>query len=103
MSRIDGKILVVDGDPTALCSAGLLLKQTCSYVKTKSYSSQMISLLKNDAYDVIFVDMNFAQGKTSGKKACTVLGKFSQPRKKVQALDCICLDRSCVCTKGPLL
>lgn len=68
MSKLDGKVLVVDDDQAVLYTAKLILKQTFTHIKTESSPSQIIPLLQQDSYDVILLDMNFAQGKTSGQE-----------------------------------
>lgn len=68
MSKIDGKVLVVDDDQAILYTAKLILKQVFSFVKTESSPSQIVTLLQQDSYDVILLDMNFAHGKTSGQE-----------------------------------
>ncbi|MBD3415227.1 MAG: response regulator [Candidatus Aminicenantes bacterium] len=66
MKKKYGKILVIDDDEDILQAARLLLKRHVGQVHTEKNPDSIPSLLKNDNYDVIFLDMNFAKGATSG-------------------------------------
>ena len=56
------KILVVDDNEDILFAARLLLKPIASLVVTEKDPNRIPELLKDDSYDVIFLDMNFTQG-----------------------------------------
>ena len=66
MEKKKGKILIVDDDEDILQAARLFLKQHAKLVHTENNPSIIPTLLKNEAYDVVFLDMNFATGATSG-------------------------------------
>jgi DNA-binding NtrC family response regulator len=66
MSKKIGKILIVDDNEDILLAAHLLLKQHFSLVHTEKNPDKIPSLLENESYDVILLDMNFAQDATSG-------------------------------------
>ncbi len=68
MSKKAGKILVVDDDEDILQAVRLLLKKHVAQVHTENKPDVISSLLKNETYDVIFLDMNFAKGATSGQE-----------------------------------
>lgn len=68
MHKFDGKILIVDDDQAVLYTARMVLKQMFAHISTESSPSQIIPLLRQTAYDVVVLDMNFAQGKTSGQE-----------------------------------
>ncbi|MFO7980627.1 MAG: sigma-54 dependent transcriptional regulator [Candidatus Aminicenantes bacterium] len=68
MKKKSGKILVIDDDEDILQAARLLLKQHVGQVHTEKSPGLIPSLLKNDNYDVIFLDMNFAKGATRGEE-----------------------------------
>ncbi len=68
MKKKSGKILVIDDDEDILQAARLLLKQYVGQVYTEKSPGLIPSLLKNDNFDVIFLDMNFAKGATSGEE-----------------------------------
>ena len=61
------KILIVDDDRDVLLAAQLFLKQHAGRVDTEADPERIPELLQNDAYDVILLDMNFAQDATSGQ------------------------------------
>jgi DNA-binding NtrC family response regulator len=73
-----GKILIIDDDEDILQAARLLLKQHVTHVRTEKTPEVLPSLLKNETYDVIFLDMNFAKGATSGKEGFYWLDKIHE-------------------------
>jgi len=76
MKKKSGKILVIDDDEDILQAARLLLKQHITQVHTEKTPGLIPTLLKNDNYDVIFLDMNFAKGATSGEEGFRWLDKI---------------------------
>lgn len=76
MNKKTGKILIIDDDEDILQAARLLLKQHVALVHTEKKPDVLPSLLKNETYDVIFLDMNFAKGATSGKEGFHWLDKI---------------------------
>lgn len=78
MNKKSGKILIIDDDEDILQAARLLLKQHVTYVHTEKTPEVLPALLKNDVYDVIFLDMNFAKGATSGKEGFYWLDKIHE-------------------------
>ena len=70
------KILIVDDDRDVLLAAQLFLKQHAGRVDTEADPERIPELLQNDAYDVILLDMNFAQDATSGKEGFHWLGRI---------------------------
>ena len=73
-----GKILIIDDDEDILQAARLLLKQHVMHIHTEKTPEILPKLLKNEAYDVIFLDMNFAKGATSGKEGFYWLDKIHE-------------------------
>jgi two-component system response regulator HydG len=63
-----GKILIVDDDEDVLRAARLLLKQHVSLVHTEREPKRLPSLLHEEGYDVILLDMNFARDVSSGQE-----------------------------------
>jgi len=63
-----GKILIVDDDEDVLRAAKLLLKQHVSLVDTEKEPRRIPSLLENEDYDAILLDMNFARDVSSGQE-----------------------------------
>ncbi len=76
MDKKTGKILIVDDDEDILQAARLLLKKHVAQVDTEKNPKAIPSLMKNEAYDVILLDMNFAKGATSGKEGFIWLSKI---------------------------
>jgi len=63
-----GKILVVDDDEDVLLAARLLLKQHADGVHTEADPQRIPAALRNESYDLILLDMNFAEDATSGRE-----------------------------------
>ena len=63
-----GKILIIDDDEDILQAVRLYLKKHFSLVHADNNPDSLPTLLKNESYDVILLDMNFAKGATSGKE-----------------------------------
>ena len=76
MNKKTGKILIIDDDEDILQAARLLLKQHVAQVHTEKKPEVLPSLLENDTFDVVFLDMNFAKGATSGKEGFYWLDKI---------------------------
>ncbi len=68
MLKKTGKILVVDDDQDILLAARLFLKKHFLLVNTESNPDAIPTQLKNESYDIILLDMNFARGASSGKE-----------------------------------
>jgi DNA-binding NtrC family response regulator len=71
-----GKILVVDDDDYVLLAARLLLKQYVELVHTEKNPESIPTLLKNENYDVILLDMNFTRDIGSGREGFLWLSKI---------------------------
>ena len=78
MNKKTGKILIIDDDEDILQAARLLLKQHVTHIRTEKTPDVLPTLLKNESYDVIFLDMNFAKGATSGKEGFYWLDKIHE-------------------------
>ncbi len=68
MSKTNAKILIIDDNEDALLAAKLLLKPHITEIHTEKSPDIIPQLLKNEAYDVIFLDMNFTRDMTSGQE-----------------------------------
>jgi DNA-binding NtrC family response regulator len=64
----DSKVLIIDDNEDILFAAKLLLKPYTSSVQTEKDPNNILSLLKKESYDVIFLDMNFTKDITSGEE-----------------------------------
>ena len=78
MKQNYGKILIIDDDVDVLQAARLFLKQHVEFIHTESDPNTIPSLLKNENYDVILLDMNFAGDVTSGKEGFFWLNKIME-------------------------
>jgi two-component system response regulator HydG len=76
MKKKTGKILIIDDDEDILQAARLFLKQHAALVHTENKPKSIPVMLKNETYDVIFLDMNFAKGATSGQEGFFWLDKI---------------------------
>jgi two-component system, NtrC family, response regulator HydG len=68
MNNKTSKILVVDDNEDVLLAAKLLIKPHVGIVRTEKDPRNIPQLIKDDNYDVVFLDMNFTQDMTSGKE-----------------------------------
>lgn len=66
MSKKFGNILVIDDDEDVLTAARLLLKRHFNLVHTENEPEKIASLMSNENYDVILLDMNFGRDLTTG-------------------------------------
>ena len=76
MEKAFNKILVIDDDEDVLLAARLLLKQHAVLVHTEKDPQSIPALLQNESYDIILLDMNFAQDATSGREGFYWLDKI---------------------------
>ncbi len=76
MKKKTGKILIIDDDEDILQAARLFLKQHAALVHTENKANSIPVMLKNETYDVIFLDMNFAKGATNGQEGFFWLDKI---------------------------
>jgi DNA-binding NtrC family response regulator len=60
------RILVVDDQEDILLAARLLLKQHFAAVQTLRDPSRLADLVRQNAFDVLLLDMNFAMGADDG-------------------------------------
>src|SRR3972149_10475734 len=68
MTKMSVKVLIIDDNEDVLLAAKLLLKQYAAVVHTEKNPESIPTLLKNESYDVIFLDMNFTHDITSGQE-----------------------------------
>jgi DNA-binding NtrC family response regulator len=78
MAKNTGNILVVDDNEDLLLAARLFLKQHFSIVHTEQDPEKLPTLLNNENYDVILLDMNFTMDATSGVEGFMWLDKILQ-------------------------
>ena len=78
MEKKEGNIIIIDDDQAVLYTAKLVLKKFFSQVRTLGHPSQMMPILAKETVDVILLDMNFAQGKTSGQEGIFWIQKIME-------------------------
>jgi two-component system response regulator HydG len=76
MSKIQGKILIVDDDKDVLTTARIILKQYFTDIVTEENPQKILDYLKNEDFDVIILDMNFKPGSTDGEEGLFWLKKI---------------------------
>ncbi|MCK4417207.1 MAG: sigma-54-dependent Fis family transcriptional regulator, partial [Candidatus Latescibacteria bacterium] len=76
MNKKFGKVLVVDDDEDVLHAARLLLKQYVALVHTEKNPEMIPTLLRNESYDVVLLDMNFTKDATSGHEGFLWLNRI---------------------------
>jgi two-component system response regulator HydG len=62
------KVLIIDDNEDVLLAAKLLLKPYAALIHLEKNPNNIPSILKNETYDVIFLDMNFTGDITSGQE-----------------------------------
>lgn len=68
MSKLNGRILIIDDDADVVNAARLVLKQRFAIVEMETNPERINYLLHANRYDVILLDMNFSAGRTSGNE-----------------------------------
>ncbi|MGB3585360.1 MAG: response regulator, partial [Tunicatimonas sp.] len=86
MEKQEGNILIVDDDQAVLYTAKLILKQHFTHVQTESSPSQIVNHLQRHPYNVLVLDMNFAQGKTSGREGLFWIKQIRELETNVQVV-----------------
>ncbi len=76
MNLKSGKVLIIDDDEDVLFSARLLLKQYYPIVRIEKNPEQIPTILKDEQYDIILLDMNFSGNATSGSEGFNWLKKI---------------------------
>lgn len=71
-----GKVLFIDDDIDVLQAAKLFLKQHLERIDTEANPEMISTLLKNESYDVILLDMNFTRDVSSGYEGFLWLEKI---------------------------
>ncbi len=71
-----GKILMIDDDEDVLKAARFFLKKHVDSIHTEKDPENIPSLLGNESYDVILLDMNFTRDVTSGQEGLYWLSKI---------------------------
>jgi DNA-binding NtrC family response regulator len=78
MEQKQGKILIVDDNEDLLKAARMFLKRHFAQVDIEKNPEAIPSLMNNDDYDVILLDMNFTKDVSSGSEGYYWLEKILQ-------------------------
>jgi DNA-binding NtrC family response regulator len=73
---IDAKILIIDDDRDVLESARMFLKQEFRLIRIEERPERLVSILSEDDYDVILLDMNYKKGVNDGQEGFYWLEKI---------------------------
>jgi two-component system response regulator HydG len=76
MSKSPTPILIIDDDPDVVTAARLLLKQAYSDVHTENDPYRLNTILKQQRFDVVLLDMNFKAGASSGEEGLRWMNKI---------------------------
>src|SRR5690606_16879103 len=78
MEQKSGKILIVDDNEDLLKAARIHLKRHFAQVDTEKNPEALTSLMANEDYDVILLDMNFTKDVSSGSEGYYWLEKIME-------------------------
>ncbi len=68
MSKNKGKILIVDDNKELLTALSMFLKQHFTEVQTERNPNKIPSLIREETFDIILLDMNFSAGVSTGNE-----------------------------------
>jgi DNA-binding NtrC family response regulator len=68
MTKINGKIMIVDDNEGILKSLSFILQQEFEEISTMKNPAKFTSLLRSGSFDVVLLDMNFAAGINTGNE-----------------------------------
>jgi two-component system, NtrC family, response regulator HydG len=74
-SPASARILILDDDPDIRDAARLLLKQYFASVQTLSDPTRLAALVRENAFDVLLLDMNFTPGADDGTEGLRFLSE----------------------------
>lgn len=86
MQKIRAKILIVDDDADVLTAARVVLRQLYESVETESNPQRLTTLLQQNRYDVILLDMNYAAGRLSGHEGLFWLNQIMAKNPQQQVI-----------------
>lgn len=76
MKKYSGNILIVEDDEDVALTSRMILKQYFDNIESLPSPKSLESKLKQNAYDVILLDMNFKAGVTSGNEGIFWLNRI---------------------------
>ena len=78
MSPKHARILVVDDEPDVLFALKLLLKTEVREVVTEKNPELLLSLLRQQHFDAVLLDMNYRSGQATGNEGFYWLGRIRE-------------------------
>jgi DNA-binding NtrC family response regulator len=78
MNLKHARILVVDDEPDVLFALKLLLKSEVREVVTEKNPELLLSLLRQQHFDVVLLDMNYRSGQATGNEGFYWLGRIRE-------------------------
>ncbi len=86
MNLSQANILVVDDDIDVLTAARLLLKPEAKSVTTESNPENLRRLLRDDAFDILMLDMNFNSALNTGNEGVYWLRQIKEWKKNIDVI-----------------
>jgi len=86
MKKYFGNILIVDDDEHVLLTSKMILKNYFEKIETLASPKTLESLLKQQDFDVILLDMNFKGGVTSGNEGIFWMNRIRQISPQTQVV-----------------
>jgi len=86
MNLRESSILIVDDDPDVLTAVRLLLKPLVRSISFSRYPDEIKSLLKEQDFDIILLDMNFRSGIHSGNEGLFWLKEIKKIKPQVMVI-----------------
>src|SRR4026208_1758470 len=82
----NASILVIDDDPDVLTAVRLLLKTEAKQVVTEKNPENLRSLLSENSFDLILLDMNFSSSMNTGNEGLFWLREIQKRKPNVQVI-----------------
>ncbi|WBL25767.1 sigma-54-dependent transcriptional regulator [Zunongwangia sp. HGR-M22] len=86
MQLKNANILVIDDDPDVLTALRIMLKSLANKVVTEKNPNNITSLLEQEKFDLVILDMNFNGVVNTGNEGIFWLNKIKQIDKKVDVI-----------------
>ena len=86
MKKYSGNILIVDDDEHVLLTSKMILKNYFENIDTLSSPKTLESILKQQDFDVVLLDMNFKAGVTTGNEGIFWMNRIHQVSPQTQVV-----------------
>ena len=81
-----GKILIVDDNRSILSALEILLQDEFEEIHSISNPNQIPSLIRQDKFDLILLDMNFSAGVNTGNEGLYWLQRIREQSKAIEVV-----------------